>query len=92
MTLRESTDDLVPLCERCWIEDNSVWELDSVDQNGNIVTKLISVSVPVDLSPGTINECASCGKITVVGIYVPIDDIYKNIDEEVQQTLPEEPE
>lgn len=92
MTLRESTDDLVPQCERCWIEDNSVWELDSVDEVGNIITKLISVSVPVDLSPGSVAECYSCGRVTVAGIYVPVDELYKNAEEEIEQTLPEEPE
>lgn len=92
MTLRESTDDLVPQCERCWIDRNSVWELDSVDEEGNIITKLISVAVPIELSPGSVAECYSCRRVTVAGIYVPIDDLYDDEEMEIQQKLPEDPE
>ena len=47
----------------------------SVDEKGNIITRLISVNVPVELSPGAVNECFTCGRVTVVGIYVPLNDI-----------------
>ena len=75
MTVRSGEEDLVPLCEKCWIDENSVWEPDSVDERGNIITRLISVQVPIQLSPGAVNECFACGRVTVVGIYVSIDDI-----------------
>ena len=75
MTIRGGEEDLVPLCERCWIEENSVWEPDSVDEKGNIITRLISVQVPIQLSPGAVNECFTCGRVTVVGIYVSLDEI-----------------
>lgn len=78
MSIRDYNDDLVPLCERCWIEENSVWEPESVDMEGNILTRLVSVNVPIKLSPGTVCECFICGKVTVVGIYVSADDIEEN--------------
>jgi hypothetical protein len=81
MTIFGGEEDLVPLCERCWIEENSVWEPDSVDEKGNIITKLVSVNVPIQLSPGAVNECFTCGRVTVVGIYVPIDEIEEYQDD-----------
>lgn len=75
MTIRGAEEDLVPQCERCWVDENSVWEPDSVDEKGNIITKLISVNVPIQLSPGAVSECFTCGRVTVVGIYVSIDEI-----------------
>ena len=75
MNLRSYDDDLVPLCERCWIDENSLWEADSVDIQGNIITRLLSVTVPIHLSPGAVNECYICNKITVVGIYTSVDNI-----------------
>ena len=85
MTIRDGGEDLVPLCERCWIEENSVWEPDSVDEKGNIITRLVSVQVPIQLSPGAVNEFFTCGRVTVVGIYVPIDEIEEYEDPGVQE-------
>jgi hypothetical protein len=82
--IRTYDDNLVPICERCWIDENSLWEADSVDVNGNIITRLISVTVPIELSPGAVSDCYVCGRLTVVGIYIssieldgedPIDDL-----------------
>jgi len=28
------------------------------------------IAIPVDLEPGQVNACCSCGELTVVGIYV----------------------
>lgn len=92
MTLRESTDDLVPQCERCWIDQNSVWELDGVDSTGNVVMRLISVQVPIELTPGAVNECFTCDRITVAGIYVPHDQVCDHMEEQIDETTPEEPE
>jgi hypothetical protein len=47
-----------------------LWEADSVDINGNIITRLINVTVPIELSPGAVGDCYICGRLTVVGIYV----------------------
>lgn len=93
MTLRESTDDLVPQCERCWIDQNSVWELDGVNIDGNVIMRLISVQVPIDLSPGSVVECYTCDRITVAGIYVPHAQVHTDDEpQELDETLPEEPE
>lgn len=93
MSIRDYNDDLVPLCERCWIEENSVWEPESVDMEGNILTRLVSVNVPIKLSPGTVCECFICSKVTVVGIYVSADDIEEDsselgMDMEEENVLP----
>jgi hypothetical protein len=80
--LRDYDEDLVPQCELCWIQENSVWEPDSVDERGNIITRLVNVSVPLNLSPGAVCECITCGKVTVVGIYVPIESIEERMDNE----------
>ena len=85
MTIRGGEEDLVPICERCWIEENSVWEPDSVDERGNIITRLVSVNVPIQLSPGAVNECMTCGRVTVVGIYVLIDEIEEYEDPGTQE-------
>jgi hypothetical protein len=52
--IRDYDEDLVPQCELCWIQENSVWEPDSVDERGNIITRLVNVSVPLNLSPGAV--------------------------------------
>lgn len=80
--LRELDEDLGPQCELCWIRENSTWEPDSVDENGNIITRLVSVTVPLNLVPGAVQECISCGKVTVVGIYVPLDPTETDFEEE----------
>jgi len=85
MTIRGIEDDLVPLCEKCWIDENSIWEPDSVDERGNILTRLVSVQVPIQLSPGSVNECFTCGRVTVVGIYVSIDEIEEFDDPGTQE-------
>lgn len=76
MRIRQYEDDLVPICERCWIDENSLWEPESVDSAGNIITRLISVTVPIRLVPGTVNDCYICDKLTVVGIYVSENELY----------------
>ena len=89
---RDYDEDLVPQCELCWIQENSVWEPDSVDERGNIITRLVNVSVPLNLSPGAVCECITCGKVTVVGIYVPLEstDIDQEQDLQVEGINPDE--
>jgi hypothetical protein len=81
--LRDYDEDLVPQCELCWIQENSVWEPDSVDERGNIITRLVNVSVPLNLSPGAVCECITCGKVTVVGIYVPLEPNYTDQEQDL---------
>lgn len=93
MTIRDLDDELVPMCERCWIDENSVWEPDSVDERGNIITRLVSVNVPIQLSPGAVSECYRCGRVTVVGIYVPLDQVEEYDGEPINpENSPEETE
>jgi len=78
-------EEFVPVCEKCWIDNNSFWEPESVSQDGKLVSRLIGVKVPMELSP-EVNECYSCGEVTVVGIYTSNMDILQHyadiIDEE----------
>jgi hypothetical protein len=66
--------NVYPQCEKCYIELNSQWEPESVGDDGSLVSKLTAVSVPEELRTGQINICACCGDITVVGIYVELDE------------------
>lgn len=77
MRIREYTGDLVPICERCWINENSTWEPESVDEDGGITTRLVSITLPIKLVPGSANDCYICDKITVVGIYVSENELYQ---------------
>jgi hypothetical protein len=65
-----------PQCEKCYIGENSIWEPDSVGEDGSLVAKLTSVSVPLKLEVGSINVCCTCGDVTIVGIYAE-----KNVDD-----------
>lgn len=76
MRIRQYEDDLVPICEKCWISENSLWEPESVDSAGRINTRLISVNIPIRLTPGTVNDCYMCDQLTVVGIYVSEHELY----------------
>ena len=92
--IRTYDDSLVPICERCWIDENSLWEADSVDISGNIITRLISVTVPIELSPCAVSECYVCGRLTVVGIYissVELDGEDAELDELEEEAIREEP-
>lgn len=91
--IRTYDENLVPICERCWIDENSLWEADSVDINGNIITRLISVTVPIELSPGAVSDCYVCGRLTVVGIYISSIELdgEEEPDELEEESLREEP-
>ena len=64
----------MPQCEVCFIEENSKWEADSVGDDGSLVSKLVAIAVPQELETGLVNICATCGDITIVGIYSEIDE------------------
>jgi hypothetical protein len=92
--IRTYDENLVPVCERCWIDENSLWEADSVDISGNIITRLISVTVPIELSPGAVADCYVCGRLTVVGIYmssIELDGEDIELDELEEEPVHEEP-
>lgn len=58
-----------PVCEKCWLETHSRWEPQSVGQDGNVLMKLVGVSVPHKLNTGSVEVCAECGGITIAGIF-----------------------
>jgi hypothetical protein len=68
--LDERKQDAYPQCEVCWIKENSRWEPDGVSENGNLVSRLTAVAVPLNVNSGEVNICCTCGEITVIGIYV----------------------
>lgn len=57
-----------PICERCWIERESVWE-----ELANGTEQLVEVRKPSTLRITTIEECCFCKQITIMGIYVRHD-------------------
>jgi hypothetical protein len=63
-------ENAYPQCEVCYIADNSQWEPESVGDDGSIVSRLVSVTIPIKLSPGSIRSCCDCGELTIAGIYV----------------------
>jgi hypothetical protein len=75
-------DERFPICERCWISANSNWEADSVDDTGNIITRLTKIAVPLVLDPGTVHSCVLCEKVTVVGLFITFDELDALSDED----------
>lgn len=71
-----------PQCEVCYISENSRWEAESVGNDGSLVSKLVAVAVPLNLSPGSINVCCTCGEITIAGIYIEKDENQVQYDSE----------
>jgi hypothetical protein len=59
----------VALCESCWLQDNAKWEPQSVNEDGNILMRLVGVETPEILTPGSVDICCMCGSITIAGIY-----------------------
>lgn len=58
-----------PICEACWVEQNSSWEPHSMDNQGNILMRLKDVQVPNKYNTGTVEICRTCNKVTIAGIY-----------------------
>lgn len=56
-----------PCCERCWIENNTSWELgpDGIDQQ--------TIRQPTRITDPQLELCCHCGYETIVGIYIRID-------------------
>lgn len=76
----------MPQCEACFIEENSKWEPESVGDDGSLVSKLVAIAVPDDIETGLVNICATCGDITIVGIYSEIDENDIKFDEKPLNT------
>jgi len=64
---------LVPVCEACWIKENSSWEPESVDDGGNIKLRLKGVSSPQYVKTGAVENCEECKSLTIAGIYKVTD-------------------
>lgn len=97
--MRNIEDEKFPICERCWIGENSSWEADSVGTNGDIVTRLTKIAIPLSLDPGTVHSCVLCDKVTIVGLFIDFEELDKVIDtsddedeEAIQLILDEEDE
>ena len=74
-------------CEACWIERNSEWESRGIED------VLLSIRRPVVLvsEESRIEQCAFCGRPTIVGIYVRVDPAtvaYPRFDDEDDEDSP----
>jgi hypothetical protein len=74
MTLRDEDDFGYPQCEVCFIKENSKWELESVGDDGSVISRLAAIAVPEFLLPGSVHKCCTCGEVTIAGIYVDKDE------------------
>ena len=50
------------------------------------ISKLVAIAVPDDIGTGLVNICATCGDITIVGIYSEIDENDIKFDEKPLNT------
>lgn len=57
------------VCESCWLQDHSKWEPQSINEEGNIVMRLVGVDTPEVACIGDVEVCCMCGSITIAGIY-----------------------
>ena len=65
----EIADTAVPMCEVCWLIENTLWEPESVDQQGRVIMRLTEILVPEKVNTDKVEICEDCGGITVSGIY-----------------------
>jgi hypothetical protein len=59
----------MPVCENCFLDEHTKWEPDSMDEEGNVLMRLIGVDTPLRANPESVETCSLCGSITVAGIY-----------------------
>ena len=57
------------LCELCFLDDHTRWEPESMDDQGQIMMRLVSVEVPEKVNTESVETCCMCGAITVAGIF-----------------------
>lgn len=69
MSDSESIDVPVPVCEVCWLIDHTIWEPESINEDGKILMRLTGVDVPEKVNTDSVDICGVCGSITVSGIY-----------------------
>jgi hypothetical protein len=66
----EDSDEIAtPICEICYLIDNTLWEPESVDQHGRVIMRLTEIVVPSKVNTDIVEICEECGGITVAGIY-----------------------
>lgn len=53
-----------PQCERCWLDNNT---------HLNPETKEIEIRRPVLMVGDHAEQCAWCGQLTIIGLYVRVD-------------------
>jgi hypothetical protein len=58
-----------PICEDCWLQSHTKWEPHSVNEDGNVLMKLVGVDVPEKINTGSVEVCRECGDLTISGIY-----------------------
>jgi hypothetical protein len=51
------------------MEEHSKWEPQSVNEDGNILVKLVGVDMPTIINTGSVDVCWMCGSVTIAGLY-----------------------
>lgn len=59
----------VPMCEVCYLIENTFWEPESVDSYGQVVMRLTEIIIPPKVNTNKLEVCEECGGITIAGIY-----------------------
>ena len=57
------------LCESCYLDDHIRWEPESMNDDGEILMRLLGVDVPEKVNTETVETCCMCGCITIAGIF-----------------------
>lgn len=58
-----------PICEKCFIELNIVWEFYSVNEDGELIMRMKSLESPFKINRNFMGVCAVCMNPTISGIY-----------------------
>jgi hypothetical protein len=77
------------LCELCYLDDHILWEPESMNEDGQILMKLISVDVPEKVNTESVETCCMCGSITVAGIFEMMNpkEVYFLEDDELESNF-----
>jgi hypothetical protein len=73
-------------CELCFLDEHISWEPESMNEQGQILMRLISVDVPEKVNTDSVETCCMCGAITVAGIFQMINptEVYFLEDDEME--------
>ena len=73
-------------CELCFLDDHTTWEPESMDDQGQIMMRLVKVDVPSKVNTDTVETCCMCGAITIAGIFEMVDPqkVYFLEDDELE--------